>query len=65
MIQKSRARLLVAGLGFLAVAGAVFYLRRWWPVGFVAALIGAYLLVWATAGKARWCRECKSFRVVP
>jgi hypothetical protein len=33
-----------------------------WVIGLFAALVGIYLLLWATLGKGRWCRQCKIFR---
>jgi hypothetical protein len=63
MIQKSRARLFFVGVLFLA--SNTLALR--FPVlkipCVVASLTGIYLLVWALAGKGRWCRECKTFRI--
>jgi len=65
MIQKSPARLLIAAIAFLLGAGACVWFFRWWLGASLSALVGGYLLVWATAGKARWCRECKTFRLTP
>ncbi|HET7535157.1 MAG TPA: hypothetical protein VFJ90_01790 [Candidatus Didemnitutus sp.] len=63
MIQKSRRRLLGTGIAFLLASGIAYWFPRVWPVAVVAGLTGAYLIVWATAGKGRWCRECKTFRI--
>ncbi len=65
MIQKSRPRLLSTGACLVVAASAMFFLPAWWPAGLVVALTGLYLVVWATAGKARWCRTCKTFRIFP
>ena len=63
MIQKSRARLLAVGFCFLALAGLAAAFRVLWVPGAIAALASAYLITWATAGKGRWCRQCKTFRI--
>jgi len=61
VVQKSRPRLAVVGVLMLAVVGLGFV---WWPLWLPAALCGfagAYLVAWATIGRGRWCRGCKSF----
>jgi hypothetical protein len=63
LIQKSRPRLFLVGLllcasPLLAIAGKIF-----WIPGIILALAGGYLMVWATLGKGRWCRTCKSMRI--
>lgn len=63
MIQKSRARLFLVGVGMVASLGLPITIPLLWAPCIVAALTGAYLVVWATVGKARWCRQCKSFRL--
>lgn len=61
LIQKSRVRLLLTGLAMLAAVG----LAHVWPAlrapAIVLALTGIYLVIWATLGRARWCRSCKKF----
>jgi Flp pilus assembly protein TadB len=61
MIQKSRVRLLLVGSGMIASVGIALIAPVLWGPCIVAALAGLYLVVWATAGKARWCRQCKTF----
>jgi hypothetical protein len=61
VVQKSRARLALVGALMLAALGTGFI---WWPLWVPAAvmgLTGAYLLVWASVGRGRWCRGCKQF----
>jgi len=64
MIQKSRARLIVVGPGMIASVGIAFVFRWFWAPGIILALTGICLLVWATLGQARWCRNCKKFSVL-
>ena len=61
MIQKSRARLIVVGLGMIASVAIAFAVPLFWAPGIILALTGIYLLAWATLGQARWCRNCKKF----
>jgi len=61
MIQKSEARLILAGMVMMASVGICFFVRRFFAPGILLGLTGFYLLVWATLGKARWCRSCKKF----
>lgn len=64
MIRKSPARLLFVGLVFLLAAVLIgLRLGHWWPA-FLFGPVGAYLVVWATLGRAAWCRNCKKFSVV-
>ncbi len=62
LIQKSRGRLLTVGALMIVAAGAAAWFV---PHAVVAAVItvlaGAYLVVWGSAGKGRWCRTCKRF----
>ena len=46
-----------------AVVAIALFVPFFWAPGIILALTGAYLLVWATLGKARWCRDCKKFSV--
>ncbi len=61
MIQKSKSRLIIAGFIMIAAAASAFAIRWFLLPGIILALTGIYLLVWATLGKARWCRNCKTF----
>ena len=63
MIQMSRSRLLVVGIGMIASVGLAVVVPVLWVPGIIAALTGVFLVVWATAGKGRWCRQCKTFRL--
>ena len=61
MVQKSKARLIAVGLSMIASVAIALLFPLFRVPGIILALIGAYLLVWATVGKGRWCRNCKSF----
>ena len=63
MIQKSRARLLVVGFCMISSISLAFLAPALWVPSVIAALSGIFLVIWATAGKGRWCRQCKTFRV--
>jgi hypothetical protein len=63
MIQKSKVRLILVGLCMVASVSVAFVVPLFWAPGIVFALTGTYLLIWATIGKARWCRNCKKFSV--
>jgi hypothetical protein len=65
MIQKSKARLLAVGFGMIASMAIAFFFPLFWAPGIILALTGIYLVVWATLGKARWCRNCKKFSLQP
>ena len=65
MIQKSKARLILVGLGMIASVSIAFVFPLFSAPGMVLLLTGVYLLVWATVGKARWCRSCKKFSLQP
>lgn len=59
LTPKNKA--LLAGVGVVLLASTlVILLSRWFalPVA-AAALVGAYLILWATRGRALWCRTCK------
>jgi hypothetical protein len=61
VVQKSRGRLILVVILLVAALGLGFL---WWPLWLpatVCALTGAYLLAWASVGRGRWCRQCKSF----
>jgi hypothetical protein len=68
VVQKSRGRLVAVGVVMLAAAAvAVAMMGRGamgcavWLAAAIAVLTGAYLLVWASVGRGRWCRTCKRF----
>jgi ABC-type Mn2+/Zn2+ transport system permease subunit len=63
MIQKSRPRLLFAGLAMCSPIALAFFYKLLWGPTIVLFLIGLYLIVWATLGKAQWCRNCKMFNL--
>jgi ABC-type Mn2+/Zn2+ transport system permease subunit len=56
---KSKSLLIAVGLAMLASIAGIF-LSLWLvlPAG-LTAIVGAYLILWATRGKALWCRTCK------
>ena len=64
MIQKSKARLIIVGLGMIASVAIAFVFPWFWAPGIILALTGIYLLAWAMLGHARWCRNCKKFTVL-
>jgi hypothetical protein len=61
VVQKNRLRLVLVGCALLFVPLPLLW---WWdiilPVSLLA-LIGCYLVLWATFGRGRWCRGCKRF----
>jgi hypothetical protein len=63
MIQKSRARLFIVGVAMIASIAIAFFHPLFWAPGIILGLTGAYLIVWATLGRACWCRNCKSFNL--
>jgi hypothetical protein len=63
LIQKSKVRLVIVGGCMVASIAIAFFVPWFWVPGIVLGLIGIYLLVWATFGKARWCRNCKKFSI--
>lgn len=63
MIQKSRLRLFVVGGAMIASTVLAIVVRDLWPLGMILTIIGMYLVVWATLGKGRWCRNCKRFKI--
>jgi hypothetical protein len=63
MIQKSKVRLIVVGLCMMASIAIAVFVPLFWAPGIILELTGIYLLIWATLGKARWCRNCKKFCV--
>ena len=63
MIQKNKTRFIVVGLCMIASVAIAYFFPLFWAPGIFFGLTGAYLLVWATLGKARWCRTCKKFSI--
>lgn len=63
MLQKNRWRLFLVGVLMIAAAGIAVFVPYFWAPGVILALAGAYLVVWATLGRGRWCRGCKRFNV--
>ena len=63
LVQKSKARLMLVGLCMMASVGIAFFVSWFWAPGIILGITGIYLVVWATLGKARWCRNCKKFSV--
>lgn len=64
MIQKSKTRLILVGLCMIASVAVAFFIPLFWAPGIILVLTGVYLLVWATLGKASWCRNCKRFSIL-
>jgi hypothetical protein len=61
VVSKSRARLVLVGV---LMIGALCVGPLWaplWGPATLSAATGAYLLLWATLGRGRWCRTCKRF----
>jgi hypothetical protein len=63
MVQKSRLRLFVVGSLLTASLALATLVPYFWAPGIILMLAGLYLIVWATLGKGRWCRECKRFSI--
>jgi len=61
MIRRSRAQLFFVGLLMCASLVIALYAGWFWIPGIILFLAGAYLVAWATLGKAMWCRQCKTF----
>lgn len=62
--QKSRLLLFLLGLSmFFAGITAFLVSPIYWIVAAMLLAIAAYLLVWSTLGKGRWCRRCKKFSI--
>ena len=61
LIQKSRARLLVVGLLLILTSTLAWLVPLLHVPAIIMFLTGLYLLVWATLGRGRWCRNCKTF----
>jgi putative effector of murein hydrolase LrgA (UPF0299 family) len=63
MIQKSRPQLLIVGICMIALFGLTVVVHTLRVPGIIVGLTGLFLIVWATVGKGRWCRQCKTFRM--
>ena len=61
-IQRSRALLFVTGALLCGSPLIAWFVPLFWPPALILFLAGAYLIVWATAGRGLWCRQCKSFQ---
>jgi hypothetical protein len=61
LVQKSRRRLIGAGILAVVVAGLLFLPSIIWisACGLFLGCIGVYLLLWGVVGKGYWCRTCK------
>ncbi len=65
MLQKSRLRLFLVGLGMIASLPVAGFVPFFWGPAIILVPAGAYLIVWATLGRGRWCRTCKKFSIFP
>jgi hypothetical protein len=63
MVRKSRLRLFAVGALMVASVAVAAFVPYFWAPGLVLALIGGYLIAWATLGKGGWCRACKRFNL--
>ena len=63
LIQKSRPRLFIVGVLMMASLATAHFFPFFWGPGTLLALIGAYLIIWATVGKGCWCRNCQKFNI--
>ena len=61
MIRRNPAQLLVVGLLLCATPIIALFAPWFWIPGIILLFAGGYLIAWATLGKARWCRQCKTF----
>lgn len=62
--RKNRPLLFLVGLSMLVSAFIAFLISPvYWIVAAMLLAIAAYLLVWSTLGKGRWCRRCKKFSI--
>jgi hypothetical protein len=62
MIQKSRPRLIIVGVCLVASLGLAVAVPMLWIPSLLTTATGIFLIVWATAGNGRWCRQCKTFK---
>ena len=61
LIQKNRMRLLVVGLLMVLASTLAWLVPLLHVPAIILFLTGLYLVVWATLGRGRWCRNCKLF----
>jgi hypothetical protein len=60
-VSKSRARLALVGVLMIGALGVAPLWAPLWAPATLSGATGAYLLLWATFGRGRWCRSCKRF----
>ncbi len=65
LIRRSRPRLFTAGALLCATPLLALRFALLWIPAIVLALAGAYLLAWGTLGGGLWCRQCKTFPLLP
>lgn len=59
LTPKNKKLLITVGVAMIGSVAAIFF-SRWLALPAAAAtVVGAYLILWATRGKALWCRSCK------
>ncbi len=63
MVQRNQLRLFAVGLALVASPAVAYLIPILLIPAILLTLVGAYLLIWATAGKGLWCRNCKRFNV--
>lgn len=61
MIRRNATQLFGVGFLMCATLAIAFFVSWFWIPAIILFLAGAYLIAWATLGKAMWCRQCKSF----
>jgi len=62
MIQRNPWLLAMVGVAMCTAPLLAHFVALLWVPAIIAVLAGGYLILWATAGKGRWCRQCKTFR---
>jgi hypothetical protein len=65
MVRKSPLRLFLVGLVLAASPAVAVFLPYLWAPTIMLVLTGVYLMIWASLGRAYWCRECKKFSLLP
>lgn len=59
-LTPKRKQLLLAVGFIMLVSIAAIAISLWLALpAILAAIVGIYLILWATRGKALWCRTCK------
>ncbi len=61
LLRKNRVLLLAVGGAMITVAAFALVVPALLVPAILLVIVGAYLIVWATLGKAMWCRNCKKF----